>query len=359
MVVNGDAKIADAVRVIDSNGIQLAMIVDAGGHLVGIVTDGDIRRAMLAGKDLSQPISSAMNRNPKTATAPIPKHAALAQMEALDITHLPVVDEEGRLVGLELRRPASTPLEGVWAVVMAGGLGKRLAPLTDNVPKPLLPVGGRPMIELIIRSLVLHGISRIFLSINYRGDMIRAFCGDGSNWGAEISYLEEDEPRGTAGGLALLPRPLPQQVLVMNGDILTNIDYFSLIDFHRRHGGAATMCIREQRVPIDYGVVHFDGPFVADIVEKPYYSCFINAGIYVLSPPAFRHISPTGEFSMPTLFKSLIAEGQQSGAFPLREFWIDIGSHADYKRAQHQVGSLEFMTAGRRDRGPRLVLTAR
>jgi dTDP-glucose pyrophosphorylase len=331
-----DASVRDAIRTIDECGLQIALVVGPDMQLAGLVTDGDVRRAMLRGIELSAPVEKIMNRNPKTGAAAIGRISAVETMRAADIEHLPLVDRDGRLVGVEMLHSGPSEVENDYcAVIMAGGFGKRLSPLTDFVPKPLLKIGDRPILERIIDSLAHQGFKRLFISVNYKAQMIRDFCGDGSQWGVRISYLEEREPRGTAGALALLPKSC-RRCVVMNGDILTDLNFRALIEFHDQQNSPATMCVREQRTQIQYGVVQFDGPFVSDIVEKPYHSCFINAGIYVFDERGLALVPETGYFDMPTLFKQLVEEGQRPGAFPIREFWLDIGTPADFKLAQSE-----------------------
>ena len=329
-----NASVRDAIRTMDECGLQIVLVVGPELQLAGLVTDGDIRRAILGGIDLSAPVQEIMNRYPKTGTATTSRVAAMAIMRAADVAHLPLVDNDGQLVGVEMLNSGEPEADVDYcAVIMAGGFGKRLSPLTDLVPKPLLKIGDRSILERIICSLADQGFKRLFISVNYKAEMIRDFCGDGSRWGVSIAYLEEREPRGTAGALALLPKDC-RRCVVTNGDILTDLNFRALIDFHEQQNNAATMCVREQRTQIQYGVVQFDGPFVSDIVEKPYHSCFINAGIYVFDERGLALVPDTGHFDMPTLFKQLVSEGQRPGAFPIREFWLDIGTPADFKLAQ-------------------------
>ena len=344
-VVASGASLRDAVKTMDAGGCQLVMVVGPDRRLLGILTDGDLRRAMLASTDLDSPVDQVMQRHPKSLAASASRSLALSRMRELDVAHLPVIDSQHRLIGLEMLRDTDAISEGDhWAVIMAGGFGKRLAPLTDKLPKPLIRVGDRPIIEHIIESLARHGVRRIFVSVNYRAEQIVDFCGNGDKWGVELSYLEEDTPRGTAGALSLLPSRPPGKLLVMNGDILSNLDYGALLDFHEQQGSPATMCVREQKIQIQYGVVQFEGPYISDIVEKPFHSCFINAGIYALDGRALDLVPDDGYFDMPTLFKELVRNGQRAGVFPLREYWLDIGTPADLARAQQEVGRVIPLT---------------
>lgn len=340
-VVPPESSLRDTIQAMDASGLQAAIVLDSADRLLGVVTDGDVRRTLLAGKGLDVAVTEVMNANPKSARAPISRAEAVNQMRMLDIAHLPIVDANGRMVDLHILRDFDEDGSDTWVVIKAGGFGKRLAPLTDKIPKPLLPVDGKPLLERIIESLVSQGLTRIFLSVNYRAEMIRAHCGDGSKWNAQISYLEEDGvPRGTAGALALLPGRPRRQLLVMNGDILTDLDYRALMNFHQKQRTVATMCVREHKTQIQYGVVQFDGPYVSSLVEKPYHSCFINAGIYVFDPNALDHVPANGYFDMPTLLNRLVESSQRLAVFPLREFWLDIGHHSDLERAHTEVRRL-------------------
>jgi NDP-sugar pyrophosphorylase family protein len=231
---------------------------------------------------------------------------------------------------------------------MAGGFGRRLAPITDRMPKPLVPVNDKPILEHTIIALAQHKLSRIFISVNYKREMIKDHFRDGSKWGVQIEYLEENEPRGTAGALSLMPRNggAPSQVLVINGDILTNLDFTALLDFHGQQGNPATMCVRQHSTPIPYGVVQFDGPHMEQIVEKPEHVCFISAGVYVLSSTAIEKIPTDGFFDMPELFKVLMRDGKRPGVFPLREVWVDIGSHKDLARAGDELEKIMALRSG-------------
>jgi dTDP-glucose pyrophosphorylase len=336
--VQDDASLRDAVMAMDACGLRIVLVVDAEMRLIGLLTDGDVRRALLRGAELDTPVQKAMNRGPRTAPAPVSRSSAVAIMRAANIAHLPVVDGFGRLIGLEMLFSEEQEIDSDYcAVIMAGGAGKRLSPLTDRVPKPLLKVGDRPILQRIIESLVEHGFKRLFVAVNYKAGMIKEFCGDGARWGVDIAYLEEQEPRGTAGALALLPEKLGCRCVVVNGDILTGIDYRALIEFHEQQNNPATICVREQRTQFQYGVIQFDGPFVSDIIEKPYHSCFINAGIYVLDERGLALVPKHGYFDMPSLFKRIVSQGHRAAAFPIREFWLDIGTHTDFEAAQRTL----------------------
>jgi NDP-sugar pyrophosphorylase family protein len=218
---------------------------------------------------------------------------------------------------------------------MAGGLGSRLRPLTENTPKPMLAIREKPILEHILETLKASGFHRFFLAVNYRAGVVRDYFNDGSQWNVDIQYLQEEHRLGTAGALSLLPVKSDAPILVMNADLLTKVDFSNLLRFHVEHKSIATMCVRHHEVQIPYGVVTLDGEYITEIVEKPSQQCFINAGIYVIEPRALAHIPANTSFDMPDLFRSLIAAGLRAAAFPIREFWIDIGHMDDFERARN------------------------
>jgi dTDP-glucose pyrophosphorylase len=333
-LVPPSAAIRQVIKTIDDSSAQIAMVVDAAGMLLGTVTDGDIRRGILRGVSLDDPVERVMNTAPSVAHMDQGRDDLLLSMRQRQLHRLPVVDEVGRVVGLEFLEELIQPTrQDNWVVLMAGGLGSRLRPLTDECPKPMLKVGNKPLLETIVESFVDSGFHRFYLSVNYMADMIRDHFGDGSRWGVEIRYLEEDRRLGTAGALSLLPERPSAPIIVMNGDVLTKVNFRQLLDFHGDHKAMATMCVREYDFQVPYGVVRIDGHRVLTIDEKPVQRFFVNAGIYVLAPDALEAI-PRGEFfDMPTLFEKLIGQGGEAAVFPVREYWLDIGHLADYERA--------------------------
>lgn len=335
IIAPAGVSLREAIRIIDSGGLQLCMVVAADQRLLGTVSDGDIRRAILRGASLDAPAADIMNRQPTVARMEDERDYILATMRSKQLHRLPIVDDEGKVIGLETidHLIEREHRENV-AVLMAGGLGQRLLPLTQDCPKPLLHVGGRPILETILINLLDHGFERFYISVNYKAEMIKDYFGDGSKWSASITYLEEQERMGTAGALTLLPERPRAPFLVMNGDLLTKANFSHLLDFHNQHEAAATMCVREHSFQIPYGVVTLDHHRIRGIVEKPQQHYFVNAGIYVLAPEVLDHI-PVGSFyDMPTLFEKMMGSGREAAAFPLREYWLDIGKPSDFAQAQ-------------------------
>lgn len=332
------ATIRDTIQAIDTGSLQIALVADADDKLLGTVTDGDIRRAILKGVALDAPIQQVMNRRPITVPAQLNQEETLAFMRVNRVYRIPVVNDAGQVTGLALFDDLINPGERPNAVVlMAGGLGTRLRPLTNDQPKPLLKVGSKPVLQTIVENFRDQGFRRFYISVNYKAEMIQEYFGDGSPFDVAIEYLHEDQRLGTAGALTLLPEAPKEPLIVMNGDLLTKVDYRHLLDFHANHRSHATMCVREYDFQVPYGVVEINKHRITGIKEKPVQRFFVNAGIYVLEPEALAHI-PAGQFyDMPTLFEQLLAEGEEACVFPIREYWIDIGQKADLERA-----NLEF-----------------
>lgn len=337
VVVSPDTTLGDAIAKVDAAGLQVALVLAPDKSLLGILTDGNIRRAILAGKGLQVPVSSVMNVQPTTVMASMPRDEMLALMRRKVLHHLPVVDGAGRIAGLvTLDEIIGASHRPNWVVLMAGGLGTRLQPLTDDCPKPLLEVGGKPILETILESFAEQGFKQIFLSVNYRADMIRNHFGAGDRWGVQVEYLNEGSRLGTAGALSLLPERPTDPVVVMNGDLLTRPNFENILQFHVAQGAVATMVVREYDFQVPYGVVRLNGTRIEGIEEKPVQKFFVNAGIYVLSPQALDHLPAETFFDMPILFEHLIAAGKTVAAYPLREYWLDIGRLDDFERAQRE-----------------------
>jgi dTDP-glucose pyrophosphorylase len=333
-LVRDSVTIREAIRAIDESALQIALIVDAEQRLVGTVTDGDVRRGLLRGVNLEAPVAEVMNRQPVACPAALGREAALAVMRGSGVKQVPLTDEAGRVVGLELMGDVIKRTEhDNWVVLMAGGLGQRLRPLTEDCPKPLLPVGGQPILEIILKNFARQGFSRFFLSVNYKAEMVRRHFGDGSRWGVAIDYLEEPERLGTAGALGLLPERPTKPVIVMNGDLLTAINFASMLGFHVEHQASATMAVREHTVEVPFGVIDLADDYLAGLTEKPRYSWFINAGVYIVEPGVVDLVERGKPLDMPALFEKVLARNDKIAAFPIREYWRDIGRLEDLERA--------------------------
>ena len=348
MLIDASANVRDAMQRIDRNRNGIALVVDDGRRLVGTVTDGDIRRAMLANIALSEPVAVLLERQaalgedrpmPLTARVGTPVSELIVLMRRYDVRQIPIVDADGRPVDVmllhELIDVEGPPLR---AVVMAGGMGTRLGDLTAETPKPMLPVGDRPLLERIVEQLREAGIRHVNLTTHYHADVIAEHFGDGSQHGVEIEYVSEQRPLGTAGALGLVEGDGP--ILVMNGDILTGVDFRAMHRFHDDHKADMTVAVRPYELRIPYGLVELDGSSISGVTEKPLVRGFVNAGIYLLDPDVCRFIGREEPLDMPQLIERLIEGGRTVVGFPLREYWLDIGRPADYERALADVEKL-------------------
>ena len=337
MLVAPGTSIRETIRIMEQGSLKIALVVNEERRLLGTVVDGDVRRGILKGCLLDGAVREVMTSSPTVASPKDGRDTILSLMRQKQVRQVPVVDEHGVLVGLEVLDVLSAlPKWDNPVVLMAGGLGTRLSPLTVDLPKPLLKIGNKPILEKILDNFVVQGFNRFFISVNYKSDLIEAHFGDGSQWGVTIEYLREEKKLGTAGALGLLPPQKESPVLVMNGDVLTKVDFKQLLDFHQEHKAVATMCVREYDFQVPYGVVKLDQHRIASIEEKPVQRVFVNAGMYVLEPEVLGLVPCGSYFDMPSLFQKLVDQQKETAVFPVREYWIDIGRHDDFVRAQSE-----------------------
>ncbi len=333
--VSTGSTVKNVVENLTRSGLRLSLVCDSNGRLIGIVSDGDIRRGLLAGRGLDDHVDSILN--PKFASAP--QGTKLSELQSLaarlNVTHLPLMDREGRPTGLFIGQPRdeSTPLPNT-VVIMAGGKGMRLRPLTADIPKPMLHVGGKPIIQHIIEGLRGEGFRDFVFSINYLGEQIHDHFGDGSGWGIDISYVREREPLGTAGSLSLLGREFSEPLLVVNGDVFLEAKIADMLDFHNAQEADVTVGVKAHETQIPFGVVKLEGPRIIDIQEKPFHSDFVNAGVYVIAPKIIKRLEPGGYLDMPDLVTSIVDVDVVVG-FPLHEDWLDLGRPEDLLRAEN------------------------
>ena len=335
-MIADDATIRDAIKTINDGGYEIAIVVDEIGTLLGTVTDGDIRRGLLDGLDMSTPAKTIMNREPLYASAETGPEDLLKIMNGKLLRQLPLLDEALRVEGLSHIRELTQPIEARdnWVVLMAGGLGERLMPLTENTQKPLLTIGDKPLLQTILENFVEQNFRRFYISVNYRADTIKDHFRDGKAWGVEIRYLEEDRRLGTAGALRLVPERPNAPMIVMNGDLITRINFQDLLDYHDQQAARATMCVREYDFQVPFGVVGIDTNRIKSIDEKPVHRFFVNAGIYVLAPGLIDRIPADANYDMTDLFKDVIADGEDTTVFPVHEYWLDVGRIDDLDRAK-------------------------
>lgn len=336
-----DATLRDALRNIDATGAGMALVVDPGRRLLGTLSDGDIRRALIRGEDLDGPCGPFAN--PAPASAPVDMDAAsrLGLLRSRRLRQLPLLDPQGRIAGLStLADFLEMPDRPNAVVIMAGGKGTRLGELTQDTPKPMLKVGPRPMLDTVVDAFAAQGFRRIFLSINYRGEQIEAHFGDGSARGLDVRYLRETQPLGTCGSLSLLPADEAGPVLVTNGDVLTKLDYGQVLDGHEASGAAATVVVRDYEMQVPFGVVRADGGRVLAIEEKPSFVHRINAGVYALSRPALDAVPAGRPSDMPELLQALIDGGYGVRSHRAEGYWVDVGRMADFARANEDYGAV-------------------
>jgi dTDP-glucose pyrophosphorylase/predicted transcriptional regulator len=341
ILVSPLTNIQDVLKVIDKEALQLALVVDHNSRLLGTVTDGDIRRALINNVPMFQPISDIMFTSPTVVDVSISRTDVLELMNAKQLHSIPVLDN-GLVVGLETIHHVTEKAKYDNPVfLMAGGFGTRLRPLTDNCPKPLLKVGDKPILEIVLLNFIRAGFYDFYISTHFLPEMIRDYFGDGDKWGVSISYIHESEPLGTGGALGLLPENIPDlPVIVMNGDVLTKIDFEKMLASHNQNVATATMCVREYEYQVPFGVIENNGLKITGMVEKPIQRFHVNAGIYVISSDIVKSIKKNEHIDMPTLLEKHITDNVMM--FPFHEYWLDIGRLDDFKRAQTDIVNLDL-----------------
>lgn len=333
--IGTDATLRQAMEAIDQSSMQLALIVGDHLYLKGLITDGDIRRAILRGVSLDAPVYDVMRIDPMVFRLQDSRDYVIRHMQKQKINHAPLLDTADRVLDLySLNDLLSKQARSNPVLLMAGGLGTRLRPLTEHVPKPLLKVGNMPILETILTSFIENGFSHFYLAVNYKSEMIESYFGDGSRWDVEIEYLQEEKRLGTAGALSLLPKDLQEPIIVMNGDLLTKVDFGEFLDCHMEQSSVATMGVREYSWQVPYGVVELEGNRISRIEEKPVHRCYVNAGMYVLSPEAVHRVPAEEYLDMPDLFRGIVAEKKKTAVYPIRDYWMDIGQMDDFRQAQ-------------------------
>ncbi|HSP16248.1 MAG TPA: nucleotidyltransferase family protein [Thermoanaerobaculia bacterium] len=334
------ATIVDALRSLERSGTQIVLVVDEVGTLLGTLTDGDVRRALLSGATLENVIEPFIQRRFIAVTPEATRAEVIELTQARRVEQIPIIDAEGKLVGLHLLHEILGAIERPnWAVIMAGGKGTRLWPITENLPKPMVKVAGRPILERLVLHLIGFGIRRIFLSINHLGEIVERHFGDGSRFGCQLEYLREDRPLGTGGSLRLLPERPAEPLLVMNGDLVTQADIGSMLSFHARGGQVATVAMRPYVHVVPFGCLEVSGHRVLRMEEKPRLMQLVNAGIYVLNPELIDRIPEDEEFPLPALLESCVQRGELVHAFEILDEWIDVGQREQLRQARGESES--------------------
>ena len=340
-LVGPDTSLRDALAAIDRASTQLAVVVDDTRRLLGTLSDGDARRALLRGLTLADKVSAAMFTRPTCARDTDDPAAILALMRRQGLHQVPVVDARGTVVGLQILDDfLATPARDNWVVIMAGGLGSRLDELTRDTPKPMLKVGSRPLLETIVRSYADQGFRHFWFAVNYKAEQIEAHFGDGRWLGVEIRYLREHQRMGTAGALSLLPERPALPIVVTNADLLTKENYARFVDRHAESGACATMAVRDYEMQVPFGVVRERDGVIEAIEEKPVQRFVVSAGMYVLSPEALDLVPREQFFDMPALFDAMIARNLRTRCHSIEGYWLDIGRLTDYERANHDFAEV-------------------
>ncbi len=331
-------RLVDGMMALQNGGVEIALVVDDNERLVGTLTDGDVRRALLSGATLDAPLEPFVHKQFVSVSPAAGRAEVMDLMRARWVNQIPIVDATGRLVGLHLLHEMIGVFERPnWAVLMAGGKGMRLRPITENLPKPMIPVAGRPILERIVLHLVGFGVRRLFLAVNYMAEVIERHFGDGSRFGCRIEYLRERKPLGTGGALSLLPELPDHPLLVLNGDLLTEVDVGRLLDFHERGGYVATVGVHEYAHTVPFGVLEVEGNRVRDLREKPTIVWHTNTGIYALSPHIISRVPKDTEFPLPALIEECIQKGEPIGAYQIEGDWIDVGRQRELARARGEL----------------------
>ncbi|MDZ4390667.1 MAG: nucleotidyltransferase family protein [Gemmatimonadales bacterium] len=340
-LIGPEATLREALSVIDATGMRISLVVDESRRLLGTLSDGDIRRALIHGADLASPASDVLNPEPRLARESEGRPLVLAKLRSLGLHQLPIVNDEGVVIGLAtIDDFLKIPNRPHWVVIMAGGRGERLSELTRHTPKPMLKVGARPILETIVMNYAAQGFRNFYLAVNYKAEQIEEHFGDGSSRDLNIRYLREKERLGTGGALSLLPEVPKAPILVSNGDVLSKEDYGAFLDAHVASGADATVLVRSYEMQVPFGVISQKANLIVGMEEKPTQSFTINAGVYVLSPDALRLV-PYGEFfDLPTLLEKMIAEGMQVRCHSAQSYWMDIGRMPDYERANAEFQSV-------------------
>jgi len=337
IILGPDVPAMDAVSLLESREIKLVLVADAQKVLLGTVTDGDIRRGLLAKKSLEDPIKSFMNTKPMVYNRGQDRETILAKMEMRDIFYIPII-EDGKVTGLHSRQSLKTRIREKENIVflMAGGEGKRLRPLTNSKPKPMIEIDGKPILQIILEQFLSYQFRRFYISVNFKADMIKAYFGDGSQWGCDIRYIDETKPLGTAGSLGFIEEEVKQPLIVSNSDLLTKLNYDELLNFHRRENSYATMTVREHVMTVPYGVTNIEGVELKGITEKPMVKQFINAGIYVLNPQCLDYVEKDEYLDMPQLIEKALTDQKRVCSFPIYEYWRDIGHFDELDMAKEE-----------------------
>ena len=336
-----NASIEEALKVIGDGAMQIALVVDNSDKLIGTLTDGDIRRGLLKGLDLKSSIESITFKTPTIAKESDTKEMILKLAISKKLNHIPIIDESGKVIGIQEISQLVMPNEKKNKVIlMVGGLGERLGSLTKDTPKPMLKVGNKSILETIVENFKVYGYTNIVMCLNYKSEIIQNYFGNGSEFGVNIEYIVEEKRMGTAGALSLLKDNSKQPFFVMNGDLLTNVNFEKVHEFYLLNNAQALMCVREYESQVPYGVINIENTKIVSVEEKPTQKFFVNAGIYMLNPEVLKYIPKNEFYNMTTLFEKLIDKDKNIISFPVDGYWLDIGRFEEYKKANEEYNEV-------------------
>ena len=336
-ITSEDGDIRKAISTIEKGGLRIALIIDKDKKLVGTICDGDIRRGLLKGFTLDSPLSNIVKRNYHKAGPNVSKKEVSKIMKENSISQIPIVTNDNQLIGLEISQDlipdSSNFLNPNYALLMAGGKGTRLQPLTNNCPKPLLPINGKPILEIILEQCINSGIRNFYISVHYLAEKIIKYFGDGSKWNVNIEYLSENIPLGTAGALKLLPNKIKDPIVLINGDVLTKINFHEILKYHTENNADITICAREHKLSSPYGVIEVQGIKFKSMIEKPSFRQLVNAGVYIINPNLIKQIKTNQYIDMPEFIEGTKNRNKNIIVYPVHEYWIDIGKPESLNKA--------------------------
>ncbi len=332
--VSPDTNMRSTLECLEESALQIVLVTDGDQKLLGVVTDGDARRALLKGLGMETAVSEFMVIDPQCGNVGDSREMLMNRMRSGSIHQMPIIDDSGVLVDIILAKNKGTLPNNV--VLMAGGSGVRLRPLTSDIPKPMLHIGNRPILETIISQLHNFGFVNFHISLNYLGEQIEAHFDDGTQWGISIKYLKENMPLGTAGSLSLLEQTLNEPIIVMNSDLLTKLNFEHLLAFHNAHNSSLTVCVRDYSYVLPYGIIEVEGQNLMSLQEKPQKKVLVNAGIYIIDPHVIDLIKPNSYTDMTDIIQQLIKNKDRPCVFPIHEYWLDIGQKHDFQRAEDE-----------------------
>ena len=339
-ITSEDGDIRKAISTIEKGGLRIALITNSQNKLVGTICDGDVRRGLLKGFTLDSPLSSIIQKNYHKASSKVSQKEISKIMKEKSISQIPIVTKDNKLIGLvisqDLLPDSSNLLLPNYALLMAGGKGTRLKPITNDCPKPLLPINGKPILEIILEQCINSGIRNFYISVHYLADKIIKYFGDGSKWNVNIDYLNEEIPLGTAGALRLIPTNVKEPIIVINGDVLTKTNFQEILKYHSENNADITICAREHKLSSPYGVIEVQGIKFKSMVEKPSFRQLVNAGIYVINPQLIKQIKQNQYLDMPELIALTKTNDKNVIVYPVHEYWIDIGKPESLNKADFE-----------------------